>query len=393
MDNITTSMGLEYEVKVPEDNQWGYRSPNGTWTGMLGDLERNESDLAVGPFVLTHATAETFPHGDIYILNDFLILAGIKHPFVTQVFTTVSAFDLQMWLLVILFLLVLSAVSMALVEVSPQTQSSRMTTNQWEIYAELLLTFFAGAMQEAHPLRGVPSRSVHCLFLLWMTSCIFLMNFFTANLSASLMVKTEAPRIRKVADVLKTPNKRILLFANSGFQDLLLYTDVESYRHVYEQVQRTRGEMPPELVFTDQHFTDVIEERAIILQEWLTFRDQVARNCPRLKGRGFMYLSEESLTSLAIGWYIRPGFDPLLHREFNIRLRWITESGLADKFLEDVSPGGGDCWLRHSDKGDMEHRILDFSDLRPIFVLHVVLSSGAILALVVELYKTNRGSR
>ncbi|KAK8777745.1 hypothetical protein V5799_020916, partial [Amblyomma americanum] len=138
-------------------------------------------------------------------------------------------------------------------------------------------------------------------------------------MSASLMVKTEAPRIRTVKDVLRTPDKRILLFAESGFTDLLMYSDLESYRALYNQIKRTGGEEHPTKVFRESNMREVLGEEAVILQEKLTLDDQVGRQCPRLVGHGYFYFSEESLSALPISWYARADLDPVLRDEFYTR--------------------------------------------------------------------------
>lgn len=38
---IVNSMGMKYDVVFPNDRQWGTFLPNGSWTGMIGDLTRN----------------------------------------------------------------------------------------------------------------------------------------------------------------------------------------------------------------------------------------------------------------------------------------------------------------------------------------------------------------
>ena len=44
LDFITNTMGMKYEVIFPNDHLWGTKLPNGSWTGMIGDLARNVSD-------------------------------------------------------------------------------------------------------------------------------------------------------------------------------------------------------------------------------------------------------------------------------------------------------------------------------------------------------------
>lgn len=38
---VVNSMGMKYEVTFPNDHEWGSPLPNGSWTGMIGDLTRN----------------------------------------------------------------------------------------------------------------------------------------------------------------------------------------------------------------------------------------------------------------------------------------------------------------------------------------------------------------
>ncbi|XP_049268102.1 glutamate receptor ionotropic, kainate 4-like [Rhipicephalus sanguineus] len=224
LGNLTESMGLRIVSKIPIDNQWGYRMQNGSWAGMLGDLSRNESEIAAGPFVLTASTAATFPNSFCYLVETFNFLCGIEHPFTTQIFTKISAFDIQMWILMFLYMLLLAYLSLHLLSVNETDRHDLGHLERFNAWNDMFFLYFSGLMQRAatHADSGKKSVPFRCLFWLWLVCCFFVMNFFTANMSASLMVKTEAPRIRTVEDVLRTPNKRVLLFGDSGFTDLLM---------------------------------------------------------------------------------------------------------------------------------------------------------------------------
>lgn len=49
----------------------------------------------MGPFVITSGTASHFPNGYIYMIDTFNFMSGIEHPFATEIFTRISAFDIQ----------------------------------------------------------------------------------------------------------------------------------------------------------------------------------------------------------------------------------------------------------------------------------------------------------
>ncbi|KAG7156340.1 Glutamate receptor-like 14 [Homarus americanus] len=59
MDNLlrilANKLNFEYELVQPPDRMWGVAGPDGNWTGMLGMLQRQEVEMAVGPFAVSRA--------------------------------------------------------------------------------------------------------------------------------------------------------------------------------------------------------------------------------------------------------------------------------------------------------------------------------------------------
>ena len=56
---IQIQLNFTYWIVLSVDNKWSYLHPNGTWEGMFGMLQRNETDLAMGP-ALTSARTRDF---------------------------------------------------------------------------------------------------------------------------------------------------------------------------------------------------------------------------------------------------------------------------------------------------------------------------------------------
>ncbi|GFR25949.1 glutamate receptor ionotropic, delta-2 [Trichonephila clavata] len=46
--DVFTGMNIEYEVVFPKDNEFGREGNNGSWTGIVGMVQRGEADLAIG---------------------------------------------------------------------------------------------------------------------------------------------------------------------------------------------------------------------------------------------------------------------------------------------------------------------------------------------------------
>ncbi|XP_077557907.1 uncharacterized protein LOC144173299 [Haemaphysalis longicornis] len=280
------------------------------------------------------------------------------------------------------FLVLLTYVSAKLLR-PPRGKRSRRSLGG---YKDTFFVYLAAIAQKHTPVpHGTVRPAFHGLLWLWLVSCFFAMNFFTASLLADMLIKVEEPRIRTVADVLKNPDKRILLFGAAGFTELVLYVDLPAYRAVYQQVLRTGGELHPSEMYTEDNLQDVLNKKTVIMQEEKgTLEDQVRRNCHKYRGKGFFYFSEESLGQLVMAWVARKDIDPIIHREMNNRLRWLLDTGMVDLFMRDVSPGPDECWLRLRDKSDMDRRQLHFEDLRAMFMLYVALLLTAVVAFVLE---------
>ena len=69
LEHLASVLNFSYAMVRPPDGKWGVKTDSG-WNGMLGMLERDEADFALGPFSVTKAREEvcdfTFP-----IMMDF----------------------------------------------------------------------------------------------------------------------------------------------------------------------------------------------------------------------------------------------------------------------------------------------------------------------------------
>ena len=51
---LAQELNLEFEIQVVKDGQYGVSDPSvpGGWTGMIGELVRNEADVAISPLTI-----------------------------------------------------------------------------------------------------------------------------------------------------------------------------------------------------------------------------------------------------------------------------------------------------------------------------------------------------
>jgi glutamate receptor, ionotropic, invertebrate len=50
---IAEMVNFTYELRVVRDGKFGARDANGNWNGMVGELVRNEADIAIAPLTIS----------------------------------------------------------------------------------------------------------------------------------------------------------------------------------------------------------------------------------------------------------------------------------------------------------------------------------------------------
>ncbi len=53
LTKLATSMKFDYEIIPGSGNQYGHKLPNGSWTGLVGDLITGEIDISVATLTMT----------------------------------------------------------------------------------------------------------------------------------------------------------------------------------------------------------------------------------------------------------------------------------------------------------------------------------------------------
>ncbi|XP_075740057.1 putative glutamate receptor [Rhipicephalus microplus] len=95
LDLLTENLGFTYTLHSPEDGHWGVPLPNGNWTGLVGMMHNNISDLALGPLVMTYGRSLVTTFSSQVTTDYLTILAGFPNIIHASIFGTLMAFELQ----------------------------------------------------------------------------------------------------------------------------------------------------------------------------------------------------------------------------------------------------------------------------------------------------------
>ncbi|XP_069995848.1 glutamate receptor ionotropic, kainate 1-like [Penaeus vannamei] len=92
---------FDYELVKPPDGLWGARQNNGSWSGMMGMVHREEVEFAVGPFTIT-PERETVCDFSWPVHSDNLALIMVRPGLQNDVSGFLKPFSWVVWLLVLL---------------------------------------------------------------------------------------------------------------------------------------------------------------------------------------------------------------------------------------------------------------------------------------------------
>ncbi|XP_070391000.1 probable glutamate receptor [Dermacentor albipictus] len=141
LDALTTSLNMTFEAILPSDGQMGIRLPNGSWTGVVGNVQRKEVDMTIVPMIQSHSRMTVGEYGPPIMYVQFGILSG-SGVSTSNVFGYILTFDWKVWALLLSAMPVL-ALLISLSETIVHKTSWRKIPQRvhewgWELFRNLL---------------------------------------------------------------------------------------------------------------------------------------------------------------------------------------------------------------------------------------------------------------
>ncbi|XP_047497355.1 glutamate receptor-like [Penaeus chinensis] len=237
---VAEYMGVCYEWVVPNDGLYGYMLPNGTWTGMLGLVNRSEADMA-GIISITSRYKQAVDVSEPLYMDEFSVMhkrpvlqsdiLGFYKPF-TQTVRDVGGGEEHlglMWVTLLLCVLAATAVSAAVLYsesalTRPRRKQDERRSSFLSACAKSIHWNFSHLLSQAvhwEP-QGNPGRVISGL---WLISALILTTVYRSNLKAMLIM----PRIALPFDSLKELSESdIVMYVTKGnyFHDYVMASDL-----------------------------------------------------------------------------------------------------------------------------------------------------------------------
>ncbi|XP_061457192.1 probable glutamate receptor isoform X2 [Rhineura floridana] len=371
LEKLSRMVHFKYKVGVVKDGKYGALSPNGNWSGMIGEVVGKEADLAVAPLTITSVREDVvdftqpFLHTGIGILlekDSALEEASLFHfltPFSKE--TWAGIFVAYLFSSLCLFL------------------AARMSPREWDGNEEVCFTFLnslwfgVGAFTLQGAVPRPKSLSVRLITAIWWLFSIVLLTAYIAGFSFVLESGSEQLSIQTFEDLVK---QRQLEFGTmEGSSTLLYFKNSKNpiQQMVYESMNKKKDTV---LVKNYQEAIQrVLDSNYAFIGESISQDLAVARHCNLVR-------SPEVLGARGFGLATQKG-SPWTNK-LSVAILKLGESGeldyLRSKWWE------SSCSQEDHDK---------WSPLKPqalggiFLILALGLALGMIIA-VVELSKKSR---
>ncbi|XP_049268873.1 glutamate receptor-like [Rhipicephalus sanguineus] len=275
-----------FDITYDPERSFGTRHENGTYTGIIGLLQRGEVDMAASPVFVRSDRFEVVRYGPVIYTSDCALIAVAGEPSVNA-FGYLFVFDWQAWAVIIASVPLMST-ALALVERRrPGSRNSFLLEaydNTWDI-----LSTFANKGHTAN----TESCAGRLLLSFWWLLVLVLTNEFAGHLMASIAIRSEPPRLRSVADVAYQTSIRPLIWKDTAFDTYVRKSPKPALRALTRLALRNRGFVSLDELYSEASLEQLYSGRAVLINDKTGSMHTLAKRC-RLTG-GRLYVAPELL--------------------------------------------------------------------------------------------------
>ncbi|XP_065290934.1 glutamate receptor U1-like [Dermacentor albipictus] len=369
--NITASLNISYDLLDSVDEYWGNLLDDGNFTGPLGMLQRNEADVAVGPFSLKVDYLRYVYAAQAHIYEDVPMLSGLKRPFLPGAFSSTDSFDPMTMALLFSSMLALVLLSAWSLRTARSNWATTVQSLFW-VYAALLLL-------KPTSTRHLKSTASKIFLASWMIGTFIIAQYLTGQVKAALLIRSPAPRIDTLDEMLaRRPAIRPVTLKATPLMNMLQLSGLDSYRALHGRIVRMRGELSQSEVYSLRTLRQVVAGETVIIMDATGNRVFVAPYCDTLQP-AYFHVSRQRIETADFVWYMNKRLDPRLVAAMDRRIRWLVEAAVPFMHHHEIFRKPATCFLDQRGRSGREAAAIQYE------VLHLEDVEGALLILLCSL--------
>ncbi|KAG5684287.1 hypothetical protein PVAND_013523 [Polypedilum vanderplanki] len=244
IEKLAAKIGFNYTFEIQEDRKYGNRQSDGSWDGMIGELQADRADLAITDLTITSDRVEgadfTMPFMDLGIQ----ILFQSPKKAEPELLSFMEPLSKSVWGCVACAILLVSVSFFILGRMSPKEwdnpfpciQEPTVLQNQFTLKNSMWFTIGA-ILQEGSDI-APKATSTRIVASIWWFFTLIMVSSYTANLASFLTVQTSNPAIENVADMIAAGESGKLTYGAKKGGSTLKFFEIadsnEDHKKMYE---------------------------------------------------------------------------------------------------------------------------------------------------------------
>ncbi|KAM9510518.1 glutamate receptor ionotropic, kainate 5 [Guaruba guarouba] len=234
LQELAGLLKFRFHIKLVEDGLYGAPEPNGSWTGMVGELINRKADLAVAAFTITAEREKVIDFSKPFMTLGISILYRVHMGRKPGYFSFLDPFSPAVWFFMLLAYLAVSCVLFLAARLSPYEwynphpclrERHNLLENQYTLGNSLWFPV-GGFMQQGSEIMP-RALSTRCVSGVWWAFTLIIISSYTANLAAFLTVQRMEVPIESADDLADQTNieygtihagSTMTFFQNSRYQ-------------------------------------------------------------------------------------------------------------------------------------------------------------------------------
>ncbi|XP_020285886.1 ionotropic receptor 25a isoform X1 [Pseudomyrmex gracilis] len=216
---LSEVMQFDYDLVIPEDEEFGKKLPNGEWSGLIGDLAKGETDIAVAALTMTSEREEVIDFVAPYFEQSGILIVMRKPVRKTSLFKFMTVLRLEVWLSIVGALTLTGIMIWILDKYSPYSARNNKRLYPYPCREFTLKESFWFALTSFTPQGGgeapkaLSSRTLVAAYWLFV---VLMLATFTANLAAFLTVERMQSPVQSLEQLARQSRINYTVRANSS---------------------------------------------------------------------------------------------------------------------------------------------------------------------------------
>ncbi|GFY67812.1 uncharacterized protein TNIN_50441 [Trichonephila inaurata madagascariensis] len=306
-------LNIPFELVIAEDAEWGRSLQNGSWTGMVGKVQKGEADIAINTLAMTEERLKVIDFSHSYVV-DKITFAVPKPGAYPNSLAFIQAFDLTVWISIV-FVFFLTPLLF------------RCLLNSNNSYIQIMFQL-SGLLLKQSVNFNLESYKNVVLFLSWCFFAAVVTLYYSANLSSFLTVPLEMPfarNFKELSDAVSRGSLKCFAAKGTFAINTLVNSQKEHLRDLGETIIRNEWYFSGDSLksLTADSYTAVMTGSSLLkmvagLEVWKSY-----------------YLSDDSIMSFNIGVVMKKDF--CYKEKLNKIISRFNSAGLYDKIIRDES--------------------------------------------------------